>query len=428
MKPLFRISPALPVCLAVLWSHACIAGSQEAVKAAKRPPPVPMVRIARLKKQTIHEAIPIVGALESPRESNIGSEVPGIVKEIFVEEGDRVKGGQPLLRLSNSQIQISLAEAVATEKEAVTNLLELKAGSRPQEIAEARAAMREAEALWKKARKDFERYQKLFEERVVDERLATNARLEAEARERALLQKKASYALAVAGTRKEAIARAEASIAVKKARVSLFKDQLKKTVVDAPFDGVIVKKSVEKGEWVAVGQKVFRLIQTDPVRATLPVPESVVSQVQTGAEVAVEMDAFPHQQFVARVSKIIPEAASGSRTFPVRLLLNNKKGLLKAGMTVRGLIPYGPKREALMAPQDAITVQQGQKHVFVVNAKDVARRVTVRTGLLRKGNIEVIGDLSPGDRVVTRGGERLRPGARVKVLNPGVVRLFPADP
>lgn len=381
-------------------------------------PPATGVKVERVKKEFVRETISIVGSVEPPRVSRIGSEVDGIVKKIFIEEGDLVKKGRPLLQLSSSQLKISIMGAEAEVNESTKNLEELKAGSRSQEIQKAKAAMNEAEALWKKAKNDYDRFKQLFQDKVIDERLLINSQLEEEAANRAFHQKKFAYELSLEGTRKEEIARAEAAVKVKEARVTLLKDKLKKTTIYSPFKGVIVDKIVEIGEWVAVGQQVFKISQVDPIRITLSVPESVVNQVRINTIVDVQLDAFPGRIFKAKIYKIIPEAKKGSRTFPVILVLKNPKRLLKIGMMVRGMLPYGKKREALFIPQDAITVSKGKNIVYVVDKNNKAKMVSVKTGILKKRLIEVNSDLSPDDLVVTRGGERLRPGMLLKILNP----------
>ncbi len=308
-------------------------------------------------------------------------------------------------------------EATAELEEAVKSLEELKAGSRPLEIEGAKAAMNEAAALRTIAKNEYERNKQLFKDKVIDKRLLTNSQLEADAAERAYHQKKFAYDLSLEGTRKEEIAKGESAVNVKKTKVTLLKDRLKKTTIYAPFAGVIVDKLVEIGEWVDGGQQVLKISQVDPIRITLPVPESVVNQINIGTEVAIKVNAFTGRTFTAKVYKIIPEAQKGSRTFPVILVLHNPETLLKIGMMVRGMLPYGKHRKALFVPQDAITVSKGQNVVYVVDKDNKAKRVPVKTGIQRKSLIEVKGDLSPGDLVVTRGGERLRPGMTLKILN-----------
>ena len=383
----------------------------------KGTPPATGVRVKKVKNEIVRETISIVGSVESPRVSRIGSEVKGIVKKIFIDEGDMVKKGRPLLQLSNSQLKIFIMEARAEEEETTRSLEELKAGSRPQEIEEAKAAMNEAAALRTKAKKEFERYRRLFNDKVIDERLLTNSELEAEAADRAYHQKKFAYELSLEGTRKEEIARAEAAVNVKKAKVILLEDQLKKTTIFAPFTGVIVDKIVEIGEWVDVGQQVFRISQINPIRVTLPVPESIVGQIKIGTKVDFQVEAFPDRTFTGKVYQIIPEAKKGSRTFPVILVLHNTKSLLKIGMMVRGMLSYGTEKKVLFIPQDAITVSKGKNVVYLVGKDNKAKMVPVKTGIQRKGLIEVSGNLSPGDLVVTRGGERLRPEMPLKILN-----------
>ena len=383
----------------------------------KAAPPATGVMVERVTKESFLETLSIIGSVDAPRVSRTGSEVEGIVKEIFVEEGSFIKIGRPLLQISNSQLEISIMEAEAEVEEAIKNLEELKAGSRLQEIEKAKAAMNEAEAIWQKANNDYERFKQLFQDKIIDERLLTNSQLEAEAAKRAFHQEKFAYELSLEGTRKEKIAKAEATVKVKTAKVDLLKDQLKKTTIFAPFSGVVVDKLVEIGEWVAVGQQVFKISQIDPIRITLLVPESVINHINIDTIMDVQVDAVPGETFKAKIYLIIPEAISGSRTFPVILGLHNPKRLLKIGMMVRGLLPYGEKREALFVPQDAITVSQGKNIVYVVDKNNQAKMVSVKTGILKKNLVEVNADLSPGDLVVTRGGERLRPGMPLKILN-----------
>ncbi len=416
-KFLFRYFAALLVFSIVLFFSTESRSEKGGADKKNGPPPATIVKVEKVKNETVREMISIVGSVESPRVSRIGSEVEGIVEKIFIEEGDMVKKGRPLLQLSNSQLKIYIMEAKAEVEEAVKSLEELKAGNRPLEIEEAKAAMNEAAALRTIAKNEYERNQQLFKDKVIDKRLLTNSQLEADAAERAYHQKKFAYDLSLEGTRKEEIAKSEASVNVKKSKVILLKDRLKKTTIYAPFTGVIVDKLVEIGEWVDGGQQVLKISQVDPIRITLPVPESVVNQINIGTEVAIKVNAFTGRTFTAKVYKIIPEAQKGSRTFPVILVLHNPETLLKIGMMVRGMLPYGKHRKALFVPQDAITVSKGQNVVYVVDKDNKAKRVPVKTGIQRKSLIEVKGDLSPGDLVVTRGGERLRPGMTLKILN-----------
>tara|TARA_B100000315_G_scaffold116862_1_gene107187 strand:+ start:14116 stop:15372 length:1257 start_codon:yes stop_codon:yes gene_type:complete len=416
-KILFRYFAALLVFSIFLFFSTESRSEKGGADKKNGPPPATGVKVEKVKNETVQETISIVGSVESPRVSRIGSEVEGIVEKIFIDEGDMVKKVRPLLQLSNSQLKINILEAKAEEEESKKNLEELKAGSRPLEIEEAKAAMNEAAALWTKAKNEYERNKRLFKDKVIDERLLTNSGLEADAAERAYHQKKFAYDLSLEGTRKEEIEKAEASVNVKKAKVFLLEDQLKKTTIFSPFTGVIVDKLVEIGEWVDAGQQVFRISQIDPIRITLPVPESVVGQINIGTEVDVQVNAFTDRTFTAKVYKIIPEAQKGSRTFPVILVLRNPEIFLKIGMMVKGMLPYGTERKALFVPQDAITVSKEQNVVYVVDKDNKAKMVPVKTGIQRKSLIEVNGNLSPGDLVVTRGGERLRPGMPLKILN-----------
>ncbi|MFQ5560820.1 MAG: efflux RND transporter periplasmic adaptor subunit, partial [Nitrospinota bacterium] len=241
----------------------------------------------------------------------------------------------------------------------------------------------------------------LFRERIINEQVLTNSRLEVEAA-------------------KEGIAQAEFSIISKKTKVDFLKDRIDKLTITAPFSGVVVEKFVEKGEWIKQGQQLLRVMETNPLWVEVPVPEEIITRINEGVKAEVHVNMAEGTTFWAKVFRIIPKADTITRTFPVRLLIENPKGVLKVGMTARVSLPHGKKKKALMIPRDAVTTKLDKKIVFALAENATVKMFTVKTGATREGWVEVLSEgLTEKDQVVVRGGERLRPGQAVRIVKAG---------
>jgi len=118
----------------------------------------------------------------------------------------------------------------------------------------------------------------------------------------------------------------------------------------------------------------------------------------------------------AKVDSIVPQADSESRTFPVRIILDNKDYLIKSGMVARASFLIGNEQPVILVPKDAIVEFNKNKMVYIVNNGSV-QPVPVSPGFAFEDLIQVSGQISKGQQVVIRGNERLRPNQPVKVIN-----------
>ena len=383
-------------------------------KDRSRPPA--LVEVARIKKKTIQSTIDLVGTVDSPRISNVSSEVAGLVKEIRVKEGDEVEAGNVMVILENSQLLILLNEARAGLRQASEYLKELQSGPRPMEIARAKAAVSEAQARLTKVEHDYTRNKELYDKKVISKRQFTNSNLETTAARELYQQRKSAYELIVAGTRKEKIAQQKAKVRSMSAKVELIREQLRKNSIRSPFSGVIVKKLVESGEWLERGRPVVRVVQMDPIRIDIMVPEKIISYVKLNDTTTTRFDSLNPGHMEGKVSAILPLADTASRTFPVRITLNNPHKKLMIGMIARVSLSYGPKEEVFLVPQDALILTERKKMIVVLSDGNTAKPIAVQTGRVIGNLIEVIGDLRENERVVVKGNERLLPGQPVQPI------------
>jgi RND family efflux transporter MFP subunit len=160
---------------------------------------------------------------------------------------------------------------------------------------------------------------------------------------------------------------------------------------------------------------VAEVIELDPIEIEVFVPELYIAKIRPRDSVSITINALADRVFVGEVARIIPQADLRSRSFPVKIRLDNPQYEIKAGMLVTATIGVGEEKPSLLVPKDAL-VLNGPQRAVVVAAKDaksvqtVARIVPVETGTAVGSLIQVTGALQAGDLVVIRGNERVRPG------------------
>jgi len=371
--------------------------------------------------------LPFVGTTSPSRRSIVGSGVAGRVDKIEKEEGDYVEEKQPLVQLRTKTINLQLAAAQAEEKLRREEVNELKAGTRQEEKDAAKARFDAAKVLFKYAQSKYDRTEELFKRKAAateDEyEEALLAKLSAEFGK---IAAEANFDLAIAGTRAEKLAQGNARLLVQQQEIARLHDVISKYSIKAPFSGYIVQKHAEVGDWLNVGAAVIEVVELDPVRIDITLPELFIDKLKVGAEATIQFDALT-DVFVGKVHRIIPQAVGRSRAFPVRVLLENPRGKdgsprIKAGMLAHVQLPVGKPRGGLFVPSDALVLQGTRKSVFVVqeSAKGMTViPVPVRVGIA-VGDLREVSDdrgmMRPGVQVVVEGNERLRPGQPIKIL------------
>ncbi|NOY61584.1 MAG: efflux RND transporter periplasmic adaptor subunit [Gammaproteobacteria bacterium] len=201
---------------------------------------------------------------------------------------------------------------------------------------------------------------------------------------------------------------AKSELALSKIRLKQAREQLKRMVITAPFGGVIATRLVRMGEWVSSGDAVVRLVDPLAVEIKAGVAAAMLPFLHSGTVLDVTADGRHYEGIVRTVIAVADER---SHLLDLRLDISAP---LVVGQAVRISVPTALPRQVIAVPRDALVMRRSGISVYRVNADDSAERVSVTTGLAVGSLIEVVGDIAPGDRVVTRGGERLRPGQKVR--------------
>ena len=321
----------------------------------KGPPPAPVV-VAVAESRTLSPVTWYPGTVISRNQARVAAEVSGRL-EWVAGVGAVVAEGETVAQLDDTLFRQSLAEneaAVAREQAKLTYL------------------DAQVERL----------------ETLVTQQTATRSRLDEAVAERD-------------------IARSE--LRAVQARLALTRERLKRTRIKAPFGGIVTTRFRQSGEWAQSGEAVVRLVDTDSLEVQTWVPVAALAFVGEGRELALEANP---SRTTGMVQAIVPVGDNQSRLYELRLQIDETAW--PVGQDVRVAIPTAPARAVTALPRDALVLRRDGTAVYRINEEGIAERVPVTTGIAQGALIEVDG-IAPGDRVVVRGGERLRPGQAVTV-------------
>src|SRR5438874_2748661 len=272
------------------------------------------------------------------------------ISEVLVQEGDRVYKGQVVARLDTSRLepQVAQAEAMATAQKHVVE--RMHNGSRPEEIAQARANLESAKADAANARRHYERFNKLAGSGAVSKEDLDNAKAALDVAEAKLAVNQKALDLVLIGPRKEDIAQAEAQLRANEAQLAFLRRQLGDTELLAPTVAVVRTRLMEPGEMASPQKPVFSLAITDPKWVRAYVSEPDLGKVQPGMTASVMVDSFPDQRFDGWVGFISPVAeftpkpvqTSELRTslvFEVRVFVKDPTDVMRLGMPATVYLP-----------------------------------------------------------------------------------------
>ncbi|HKJ74923.1 MAG TPA: efflux RND transporter periplasmic adaptor subunit [Alphaproteobacteria bacterium] len=277
------------------------------------------------------------------READLAFNVAGRVKTMQVEEGDRVKKGQLLATLDPDtyQAQVDAAKAqVAAQKATLDRLL---AGSRPEEIKEARANVQAIQANLEDARINLKRAEELTKTQVAAQQRLDQSRANVKSLEAQLDAAKQRLALAIQGPRKEDIAQARAMLQAQQAQLALAQSQLAYTKLFAPDDGVVKTRIVEPGAVVQPQAPVYTVALSNPVWVRTYIPEPDLGKVRPGMKAQVYTDSEPNQAhsgwigFISPVAEFTPKSVETqdvrtSLVYRLRVYVNDPDNTLRQGM------------------------------------------------------------------------------------------------
>ncbi len=358
-------------------------------------PPPAKVRVDEVRTESVERWREVTGELRAVRRSTVAAEVAGQVVEISVDPGDFVQAGQLIAKLDDTVAALEVERAAAA-------------------IRTREALLGEQTVAIEKARRDLQRIEDSYSRSGASQIELDDIRT-------------------TVATTEAKLAQARSELAWAQSELRMAQKRLEDKAVNAPFDGVVVSKRTEVGQWVSEGDMIVDLVALDAIDAWLDVPEGYAARLLPrdgkAAEVMLRipsLKAFGAEPEVrAAVSSVIPSADPLSRLFPVRIRLDNRgkdgsiqdPGPLRPGMTVVGLVPTGEPQQAMTISKDAVLRNESGSFVYF-NGGGVAAIAPVRVEYAIGNRVVVQSPaLQPGMQVVVEGNERLFPGQPLAIQN-----------
>ncbi|MFC1552667.1 efflux RND transporter periplasmic adaptor subunit, partial [Candidatus Latescibacterota bacterium] len=293
------------IALAILPLTFVACGSSDVEETDAYVEKITNVEFYQVKPVRFEENITLPIVIRPNKEVNLGVTNSGRVTRINAEKGSTVQKGQLLLETDDQVLRALLDNAEATLE-------------------------------WQK--KEFDRYEKLFNNENISE-------ADFDAVRHSLIQSESAYTIA--------------------------KKNFDDATLEAAFGGIVTMRAVEVGDMLAPGTPAFRIIDMLKVKVQTGIPETYIGDFETGDLVEITIDSIPDRIFEGKINYIAPEASPGVRTFLAEITIDNRDGALRAGTMGNAQIVRNVYEEALMVPINAITETQKGHMVFVLGDGDI---------------------------------------------------------
>ena len=442
-----------PWCIALVAAAAAIAAAAGCSRGGsggqttwEAPPPLE-VEVVPVSQSAIAETLRLHGSLIPLRFANITSDVDGVIVDIpdaeqkvqyrvgadtvsrgvTLDIGHRVRKGQTLVQIDPTDCELALKAGRARLKLAENELAKLRIWRREEEKRQLKSQCDEAAAVFERCKNDRQRAEALYTRNTISkeeyDRAVAACSVAAAVKERA----EAAWEIARVGPTKEEVAMAEANVELAEAEAKLREEKLRKCTIKAPYDAVIAERYVGVGDRVTALPRVeiMQVIDPSALFAEVAVPDRYQGRVRVGDAAKVraagvtdlgsggpaagdkENPKAAAEGFVPGVVGLVNDKIDPqTRTFRIRVGIENSRGLFKAGTFAQVELTVDSAPQAVVVPARAVAFADGQPVVFLL-AGDRVRRRPVRLGIVSRDQedpdrdtYEVLAGLAPGDRVV----------------------------
>jgi len=325
------------------------------------------VTLGHPTKESIVPTLKFSGTLDPDWQAEVAAKIDARIEKVFVREGDKVRKGQILARFEKVDSNADLLAA--------------------------KGAYNDSLASYKRAKLDYERYMKLYEQGAVSEQTFDNYRY--------------------------TFNNAEGQLQSAKGTLRGMQSRFDATDLIAPADGVVYKRYYQEGFYAKAATPVFAIADISKLKITLNIPEGNIKDVAVGNQVSVFLSAYPDRDIQGVVSRIAPVADYPSHTFLTEVTVDNCDEGLKAGVYATAYLKGIPKMNVLCIPISAVVMRDDQRTVYVVDDKGVVSRRVLTIGFMDEKYVEILDGLDGSEIIVVGGQNKIREGNRVKLEKSG---------
>ena len=352
------------------------------------------------------------GSFAANEQTDVAPETSGKVLAVGVDMGSYVRRGQMIVRLDDADFRIKIQQAQAQLDQAKATLRqnEAKIGLRPgqkfnpenvPEVAAVTSALELAE-------KNLRRYETLVESGDI-----SRAAYDQQRSQRDQLREQRQAIIHQAQQNYAGVANAQGAVDAAQTTLALARRSLNYTVIKAPIGGYVSERNADIGEYVSPQQKVATIVNLNPLRVRIDIPEQAISRVHVGESVSVAVAAYTDRTFAGHIARISPNVSATSRTLTVEAEVQNPDAVLKPGQfaTVRILLPQS--EPAVLVPQRALRTISGATYVFIIKNGHAEQRL-VQSGQTESDLVEIKSGVAADELVATSNVDQLSDGVVVR--------------
>ncbi len=400
-----RKSLPLQVLTVIGTSVSLLAGcSHDSKIAADQPVPVQLRAPHSLREPV---SVPASGSVEANVTALTAFQVGGRVARVKVEEGQFVKQGQVLAELDCADYRNAYEAAAGQADAAEAAAIQAINGVRAQELEQARID-------FERAQDEYQRQKYLYDHQS----LPANDFHKIEA---AYLASQQRYNMAREGARIEEKQATRGQAHAANGQLSEAKKHLGDCQLRAPISGFVGTKKADVGDTVSAGNPVFSVLDLDPVKARVGIPEAEIGKVHEGARALVTIPSLDNRQFEGKVEAVGYSADSVSRTFTTKIVIPNPTHVLRAGMISESRVYDSATVDVLAVP--SIAVVHDPRDLPLVYVYDATRQRVfarrVELGQLAGDEVEIKSGLRPDEQIVVAGQQNVHEGSAVRVVGGG---------
>jgi len=352
-------------------------------------------RWIQVQRGSVKQDVPAVGSFEARQTTMIGPQVAGRVQEILVDVGDRVARGERMMKLDPTFFEIEVRQ-----RKSEVAAAQARVETRRKAISTAESEVERAAAVLEDAELDLTRMKHLWEKPEGQAPSVPRQRYD-----RAVFKERQTRAAHAAASRRveEAGARLreeEAAVSERQVDLARAEEELKETMILAPFDGVVTRRLVDTGERVNATPvtHVLEIQETGVLELVFALPQSFLARVVKGTPVRFFADGVENGEGAGKVAVIHPDLNPKTRSVRYRVTVDNSKGLLRPGLLARVDVLLESAPDSVAIPRAAVRQDDAGWFVTVMEEDQPVRRGVV-VGLVGSKQAEIRRGLSPGDRV-----------------------------
>lgn len=371
------------------------------------------IETTTIKGQKFNDYFEIIGNIQALNSTTISSETSGKIIRLNIDEGDFIKEGDLLLETEHDSIKTQIKQLEANLKQTVALHNQAKGTIGLQKyLLDGEVKVRQLSL--NNINKDVKRDEELFKSSVI-----TKEKLDDRKYNRNITE--IQYELSRINKEQQNIVlntnieTTKAQIESLQAQLDLLKIQLGRTYIKSPVSGIVDKLNIDKGELLNPGTSIAEIIRIDNVKLVGGIPEKEIGNVKYGDDVKIKVSAYTNKDFYGKIQHISSNADKTSKTFDVKIIINNSNKLLKPGMLARFSMLRDKYDNAILIPSSSVIQTENSPIVYIEKDGKVTER-KIKLGNNSSEKVVVLEGISEGEKLVTVGQQNLSNGDLVNIV------------